>query len=69
MPEINNATQYYLFMKWFKNTHPRLYNQYKLYIKVPTKNYQIQAAMDCVALSDQAALQSAINEYYRTAPN
>lgn len=64
MPEIYHAVQYYLFMKWFKKTHPRLYYQYKGQILVPVQSYEISAAMNAVAPQDRKLLQDVINEYY-----
>jgi len=69
MPEIDHAVQYYLFMKWFKNNHYRLYSQYKLYIQVPTQSYKIQALMDYINPADKVELQDAIDEFFSTFPD
>jgi hypothetical protein len=66
MPDINGAVKYILFMKWFKNNHPRLYDQYKLNIQVPKTSSHIQADMDYVEPQDRELLQDAINEYFKT---
>jgi len=37
MPDVDHAAQYYLFMKGFKTSHPRLYTKYGLQIRVPVE--------------------------------
>ena len=63
MREIAHAIQYYRFMKWFKNNHFKLYDQYKLHILVPDEGYNIKVSMDHVAPQDRELLQAAIGEY------
>ncbi len=66
MPEPIRAATYFLFMKWLKEKHPRLFGLYSLHIIVPTETDQIHASMDYVDPADKDALQLAIDEYYTT---
>jgi len=67
MLALSHAAHYYIFLKWFKTTHPRLYNQYNLHIIVPTESLKIKAAMNYVEPDDREALQAVIDEYNQNA--
>ena len=64
MQEISFAVQYYLFMKWFKQNYPELYNRNCMHIRVPEHNNMIYAVMDFIDPADRESLREVIKEFY-----